>query len=168
MTATETQGKDRALTDAQAATGIMNPTVAELYALAIVNIPEAGSEGWEGILATIATAERPEDLDAAWRSSGGKDLVGRPLEVRSIRRMPSDYGQGLPFFLVVDGADLLTGEKVTLTTGSVGVVGALVIAHSRGWLPIRGTIVESDRPTESGYYPQHWAPYREPAKGKAE
>ena len=166
MTDTETTAQEAELTPAQEATGIMRPDLAELYASALAAIPEAGNEGWEGILATIARAERPEDLDAAWRSSGGRDFVGRPIEVRSLRRLPSDFGEGLPFFLVADSVDLETGELLAITTGAVGVVGAWAIAAVRGWLPIRGMIVQSERPTDAGYYPQHWQPYREPAAGR--
>lgn len=167
MTTTETTAQGAELTAAQEATGIMRPELAEVFAAAIGTIPEAGNEGWEGILATVARAERPEDLDAPWRSAGGKAFVGRPMEVRGMRRMPSSFEEGMPFFLVLDAVDLLTGEVTAITTGSVGVVGPLAIAHARGWLPIRGTIVESARPTEAGYYPQHWQMLRETPKAKA-
>jgi len=150
------------LTPAQESTGIMRADLAELFAQGLATIPEAGQEGWEGILATLARVEHPEDLDAPWRSSGGRDVVGRPIEVRGLRRMPSSFGEGVPFFLIADAVDLLTGEVLAVTTGSTGVVGAWIIANMRGWMPIRGMIVESERPTEQGYYPQHWQPYREP------
>ena len=156
MTKPETAGNASALTPAQESTGIVRADLAETFAMALGTIPEAGQEGWEGILATIARAERPEDLDAPWRAAGGKAYIGRPLEVRSMRRMPSSYDEGLPFFLVLDAVDLLTGEVIAITTGSVGVVGPLAIANARGWVPIRGSIVESARPTDAGFYPQHW------------
>jgi hypothetical protein len=70
--------------------------------------------------------------------------------------MESEFAGGLPFFLIVDAADLETGELVTITTGAVSVVAQLAKAHQLGQIPgWRVVPRQAERPSASGYYPQH-------------
>lgn len=129
--------------------------VLETYEAMIESVPEAGGEGFEGILAAIALATDVRDLDAPWRSSGLADLANQPLVLTGIRKMPSDYPDGLPWFLIADGAILSTGETIAITTGAVSVVAQLVKAWTLNAFPLRVIPRVSDRPSKSGYYPQH-------------
>jgi hypothetical protein len=125
------------------------------YEAMLAEVPDAGNEGIEGILEQIATATSATELDEPWRAGGLGKFVDTPLVVTGIRKMPSDFGSGLAFFLVVDGAVRATGEKVAVTTGSVSVVAQLVKAWSLGAFPMAVIPRLSKRPTKDGYYPQH-------------
>lgn len=134
---------------------ILPPAVVEAYESMITDVPEAGGDGFASILAALAGATDVADLDAPWRSQGLGDLVNVPLRIMGIRRMPSDYPGGLPWFLVADGAVLGTGERVTFTTGAVSVVAQLVKAHQLGAFPLDVIPRQSERPSANGYFPQH-------------
>ncbi len=133
----------------------IRPEVVAAYEAMIDLVPDAGGEGFDGILEQIARAGGLADLDAPWRSGGLEDYANVPLAVLAIRKMPSDFPGGLPWFLVVDAAVVETGERVTFTTGAVGVVAQLVKAHQLGAFPLVVIPRQSARPTASGYYPQH-------------
>lgn len=130
--------------------------VVAAYESMLAAVPDAGDGGgYERILEQIAAAESPADLDAAWRSGDLVELAGEPLVVRGIEKVPSDFGGGLPYFLVVDAVREATGESVKITTGAVSVVAQLVRAYAMGAFPLRVRPFVAERPTKSGYYPQH-------------
>lgn len=133
----------------------IRPEVVAAYESMIATVPEAGGDGFDGILAQLADAADVAALDAPWRSGGLEEWTNVPLAILGIRKMPSDYQGGLPWFLVVDAATVESGEKVTFTTGAVGVVAQLVKAHTMGAFPLVVIPRQSARPTSSGYYPQH-------------
>lgn len=134
---------------------IIRPEVIAAYTAMIEQVPEAGQDGFDGILASIAQAKGIHDLDAAWRSTGLEALRNRTIRVLGIRRMPSDYPGGLPWFLVIDAADVLTGETVAITTGAVSVVAQLVKAHQLDAFPMDVIPRVAERPSRSGYFPVH-------------
>lgn len=125
------------------------------FEAAITQVPDAGGDAFESIVGAIMAAGDVADLDAPWRSQGGSELLGVPIVVRAIRKLPASYGEGLPWFLVVDAAIAETGELVTFTTGSVTVVAQLVSAWAKGWYPLACTLVESERESARGFHPQH-------------
>lgn len=126
------------------------------YESMIVDVPDAGGDGIEGILLAIATATSAAELDEPWRAGGLGRYVDEPIVVTGIRKMPSDFGAGgLAWFLIVDGAVRATGEKVAATTGSISVVAQLVKAHNLGLFPLTVIPRLSKRPTADGYFPQH-------------
>lgn len=142
------------------AKGTTLPQVVQDFRTWAVDIPTGGEDTAQlSILETIAAAGTPTGLDAPWETTGTDTLLGRMLVISALKRMPSDYPTGLGFFLVVSGADADTGEAVTFTTGSVSVVGQLVKAFHEKWLPLKCELVESERPTKSGYKPQHLRVY---------
>lgn len=133
----------------------LRPDVVAIYESMIESVPEAGGDGVESILLALARATDPTDLDAPWRSEGLAELVNKRIVITGIRRMNSDYAGGLPWFLIIDGAIENTGETIAITTGSVSVVAQLVKAHAAGWFPLVATPRVSDRPSKSGFFPQH-------------
>jgi len=134
---------------------VLDPRVVEAYEGMIADVPEAGGDGFEAILEAIAAASSAAELDAPWRSAGLEGLANVPIVVSGIRKMPSDYPGGLPWFLVVDAAVRATGERITVTTGSVGVVAQLVKAWSLDAFPLTVVPRMAARPSRSGYYPMH-------------
>ena len=153
---TETEAPEGAGTE-PAASGVVIPNQAiEAFAAMAASIPEAGDGGFEGILAQLLTTTDAYALDAPWRSDGLTELLGARLRIDGLRRMESEYDSGLPFFLIVQAANLETGELVTLTTGAVSVVAQLTKAWDLGLIPGWRVIPrQADRPSKSGYYPQH-------------
>lgn len=129
--------------------------VIAFYERILEEVPDAGGDGIENILEQIAQAGDTSGLDEPWRAGGLGKYVDQAIVVQSIRKMPSDFGSGLSFFLVVDGAVRATGEKVTATTGSLSVVAQLLKAWQLGAFPVLVVPRLSKRPTKDGYYPQH-------------
>lgn len=129
--------------------------VVETYESMIATVPEAGGDGFDSILAAIALATDARDLDAPWRSEGLTAFANVPLVLTGIRRMPSDYPGGLPWFLIVDGAIEETGETIAITTGAVSVVAQLVKAWALDAFPLRVVPRVATRPSRNGYFPQH-------------
>jgi hypothetical protein len=134
---------------------LLRPEVVEAYEAMIATVPEAGGEGFEGILAAIALATDVADLDAPWRAEGLKAFVNAPIRVTGIRKMPSDYAGGLPWFLIIDGAIKATGETVAITTGAVSVVAQLVKAWQLGSYPLDVIPRIATRASRNGYFPMH-------------
>lgn len=128
--------------------------VIEAYDSMLAAIPDAEGEGYERILEQIAQATSPADLDSPWRAGDLAELAGIPLVVLGVRKRPSDFGGGLPWFLIVDAVIETTGEHVTITTGAVSVVAQLTKAYALNAFPLRVRAVVSERATASGYYPQ--------------
>ena len=136
--------------------GELSPNLLAKYNEMAATIPSSeDTTGLASILSQLADSGSAEALDAPWTSEGGKQYLNHPLQVTGLRRVPSDYPGGLPFFLVVTAVDESTASLVTFTTGAVAVVAQLVVAHARGWLPLSCKLVERERPTADGYYPQH-------------
>ncbi|MCL6626645.1 MAG: hypothetical protein K6T68_08695, partial [Alicyclobacillus shizuokensis] len=50
---------------------------------------------------------------------------------------------------------LSSGERLTVTTGSVSIVAQLARAVAIGALPLRCIPRVANKPTKQGYYPQH-------------
>jgi hypothetical protein len=147
-------------TDEQAADRIegkmvpLRAEVIEAYDSMLASVPDAEGEGYERILEQIAAATNPADLDSPWRSGDLAELAGIPLVIRGIRKRPSDFGGGLPWFLIVDAVNEVTGEPLVVTTGAVSVVAQLTKAYALNAFPLRVRPVVAERPTSSGYYPQ--------------
>lgn len=140
---------------------VIRPETVEAFAAMAADIPEAGGDGFDALLAQIINAQDVNDLDAPWRSDGLTAYLGKRLRIDGLRRMASEFGGGLPFFLIVEAGDLETGERVTVTTGAVSVVAQLVRAWSLGAIPGWRVIPrQADRPSSSGYFPQHLEPMR--------
>jgi hypothetical protein len=154
MTAQEAPAEDTATT-APVPVRQVEGQVVDYYESILESVPDAGGDGIEGILEQIAAAQDATGLDDPWRAGGLAKYLDKPLVIQSISKMPSDFGSGLSYFLVVDGAERATGEKVTVTTGSLSVVAQLLKAWQLDLFPVLVIPRASKRPTKDGYYPQH-------------
>lgn len=118
-------------------------------------IPTSGEDGLLAILELIVETEDPNRLDAAWNSAGFGDWLGYALTISNPRKAKSKLAGGLGWFLIVDAVVKATGEQVTLTTSATAIMGQILVAAARGWLPMDFTPLEKEEPTENGFYPQH-------------
>jgi hypothetical protein len=117
-------------------------------------VPDAGDEGLASIVDAILSAEDLAELDDPWQSDSLGKRAGHVLRIDRIRKAPSSFAGGLPYFLIIQGVDETTGEIFAATTSSVVTVLQLAKALTLAELPIRVRPVISERPTRSGYYPQ--------------
>lgn len=132
----------------------LSPALLAKFADMVTIVPDYETGGGEAILAAILSSKSLTELEAPW--TGGRDLpLNRPYVYQAIAKAPSDFGAGLPFYLVCTVIDPTNGETKEFTTGSISIVGQLVAAHSMGQFPIRAVAVESDKPSRNGYRPQH-------------
>lgn len=101
------------------------------------------------ILEQILSAQKSEDLDSPWNTSGFRSLVNVPVRIHKLSRAESDYkGEGVGWYLFVEGVRLDTGEKVGVTVGSPYVIAQLVKAFNWGDLPSDWRCIE--KTTSSG------------------
>jgi len=120
-----------------------------------VAIPADLGNGTEDILAKILAAETWDQLDAPWETSDIDDIQGLELTITKVTRRPSTFKGGLGVFLVVHLMDKRTGKEYVKTTGSVSVVGQIARAYFLGAMPLSVKWVRAERPSDSGYFPQH-------------
>lgn len=121
----------------------------------VAEIPEAGEDALESIIAAIATTETAADLDKPWRTDSMRELSGRELVIESVEKAESDYEDGLGWYLVVHFFDTTTGERTVGTTGAVGIVAQLIRAHHLKAFPLKVIVRVAERATKKGYHPMH-------------
>lgn len=131
------------------------PNTLDLFASMAASIPEGDEDGSMRIVEQVLAATDLGGLNAPWSGANADDLLGVPIRVNDLRRSTSDFAGGLGMYLIVSGHRCDTGEAITYTTGSVSVVAQLARAWALGALPVTATLVQSDRPSKAGYFPQH-------------
>lgn len=82
-----------------------------------------------------------------------QDLLDVPVEVFGFRFRPSDYSEGSPVFVVVNGIRLDTGDVVVLTTGGLNVIAQLINLAERDRLPSVWKLAVPNRASAAGHLP---------------
>ena len=82
---------------------------------------------------------------------GSKSFIERPFLLQRVEWQGSDgaYADALPFFAVLHGVDLETGEQIVLTSGAKSIVLTAALSATRGWLPQAFRITSTK--TANGY-----------------
>lgn len=97
-----------------------------------------------------------------------KDLIGKPIELRSVEWRSADEqftSEGaLPFFGIFT-ATTTDGEIVTFSCGAAAVVRKAAVAASKGWLPKWVKLVQLEK-TKSGYTPLSLVAVDAPVPGR--
>lgn len=127
----------------------------EQFAEMAVMIPADPGGGTEDILRKVLSAKTWGDVNTPWETSDIEDILGKPLRVVSVTRRPSTFAGGLGVFLVVKLRDAKTNAEYLKTTGSVSVVGQFASLYAMGATALLIEWCRADRPSESGFYPQH-------------
>lgn len=148
-----TQSNGTAL--AQVAQTDAEKALVQQFASMVTSLPVIPQDGGLGILASIFAATTLEELDRTWTDKGEDWALDRDLIFERLEYGESDFASGIGFYILVHGTDPDSGEEFVFSTGSVNVMGQLVMAHSMGQLPFVGRIVRNDRATRNGYHPQH-------------
>ncbi len=106
------------------------------------------------IIAQLLGAETDEELEQVGNAVGWRDLAGVPMEIHGFRFRPSSYEEGAPVYFVVDATNLISGERVVLTTGSGNILAQLTNMARRNTLVGAVRALEiADTPTKAGFRP---------------
>lgn len=91
-----------------------------------VEIVDDPNEISRQIVAQLLAADSDEELENFGNATGWRELMSVPMELHGFRWLPSTFeGQGSAVFFVVSATRMDTGERVTLTTGSMNVLAQL-------------------------------------------
>lgn len=134
---------------------ILPDAVIKQFAAMVTVIEDYEPGDGSQIIEQILSAKGLGDLDAPWKG-GRKAPIGRPLWITGIKKAPSDFVGGLPFFLVLTCVAPNSGEVTEYTAGGTSIVAQLVRAHTLGEFPIAGTIIEVESKRNPGSKPQHF------------
>lgn len=139
-----------------ATTGLLaEPGGLETMELLVNDLPEIDADdAVERILADLLAARTAADLNKPWEATGVEAFVGVPLNILEVGRAPSDY-DGIGVYLVVRAMNIRTHEPVVFTTGATMIMGALIMCHRNGWLPIIATPRTGKRKTRKGHDTYH-------------
>lgn len=135
-------------------------SINEYLSRIVEKLPDQDEGDAYGILAQIINAESLEDLDSPWQSAGMKAYDGYAVEIRSIKKMPSDIPGGLDWYLLCEGIVMETGEYKAFSTSASAVLAQLLVAYDRGYFPYQCYIRIAKKPTKKGFYPMHLETYR--------
>jgi hypothetical protein len=134
----------------------ISPATMKRFADMAAMLPRSEGDGAERIINQILNSQSVQDTNEIWGDlADAAKLVGQELTFETVKVMESDYTDGLGVWLLVEAVKNETGEAVMFGTGSVSIVGQLVLAYTRDEFPFAGKIVQSDKATKDGYYPQH-------------
>lgn len=159
---------DRAQADLDEQQGLLDRLPADLvrrFSEMALMLPETESDSGAGIIEAILGAVDVHDLDAPWDTKDPDALIGQWLIITDATRSMSTYKESLGVFLVITAVQEDTGEEITFTTGSMSIVAQVVKAYAQDMLPLRAKLVRAEKPTASGYWPQHLVVHdKQPAK----
>lgn len=141
---------------------VATPEAINNYLTAIMEKLSEQDEGdISGIIAAIINADDVDGLDSPWQSAGMKKFKNHAIRIDSMKRMDSEYADGLPYYLLCEGTVLATGEHQAFTTSSVSIMAQLLVAWDRGLWPIVVYPRVARKPTKKGYYPMHLEIFRD-------
>lgn len=123
-----------------------------MFAEMATALDEYDTGGGDAILQSIFKAATLDDYNAMFAGDRGMPL-NRELKVIRVRYAKSDFAAGLPFYLVADVVNPQSGEVKEYTVGATVPVAILTRATFMGHLPMIVKLVESEKPTKSGYKP---------------
>lgn len=111
--------------------------------------------GSDAILQQIMNATTLDDYNAIFEGDRAFPL-GVEVKVTKARYAKSEYAQGAPFYLVIDGERLDTHTVGQWTLGAGVPLAMICRAAFNDQLPLIGKAYEADTPTKSGYKPINW------------
>lgn len=129
--------------------------VLEQFAQMASALDEFDTEGMDGIMKDIFAVNTVADYNRIFE--GDRELPeDKIIQVDRVRYARSEFAAGLPFYLVIDGVDVQSGEVGQWVTGATTIVAMLTRAAFAGHLPCVGFARKSKKPTKNGYTPVNW------------
>lgn len=110
------------------------------------------------MLEKILSATTVDEVYAVQDVRHARDILGEAFEATDIRFNVSDYTDGVPFYLIVDGYDVATGDKITVTCGGATVMAQLYQLKRLGAFPAKVKFQQAKKATKQGYFPLHIEP----------
>jgi len=147
---------------------IRDPQLLAKFAEMVTLIPSQDDHAMERIFARILSASTWQDIDRPWRTTDVESVAGKIFRLNGARRVPSDYRDGLGFFLAMELTDISTGEDTVISNGSVAVIGQVVKLYQLKAIPCLIEFVVAERPTKDGYRPHHLAIHGVPGTRQAD
>lgn len=131
-------------------------SVMKEFSRMVTMIPEADdTDAAMDIVGQILGATDANTVDKPWQESEQAKMTGKQIIVTGLTRRASDFKDGLGVYLRVEYVDKNTGEYGFFNTGSTNIVAQLVKWFTLDALPILVLVVEADKASSNGYYPQH-------------
>lgn len=118
-------------------------------------VPDLDDDPTPRMAAAILAAADPLDWNSVFESKSIKKSARQLVRFESIRKAPSSFQGGIPYYLVADVTYLETGETGVMSVSSMMAVIQLLAAHVNGWLPVECEVVQKDKATKNGFYPIH-------------
>lgn len=94
------------------------------------------------IVEQIARADSLEALFADHSSIGTKDIVGKPILISDCRLVESTITDSRGVYMLIEAADLTTGEVMLLNSGSPKIMMVIYQLKKRGMLPVECAVRE--------------------------
>ena len=114
------------------------------------------------MVARILSATSLEEIMRPVTTTDAESILNETLVLRGYSKMPSTKKDSrLRFYLLLDCVNM-DGEPVTVSCGSANVMARTIALSRNGHLPAYVAIVQSPRPTASGYYPLDLEPRTKP------
>jgi len=114
----------------------------------------SGSDAQKDILERILNASDDDEAENIGQALGWQNYLGQPMGILSFRPAPSEKeGDGPPFYLLVDIKNMISGDELTVSIGSWGVIAQLINLAERGKIPGAIRILEKGEETKAGRNP---------------
>lgn len=145
MTATDVEVVGGELVD------LPDKTVKTMDALGI-RLSDPSDIAWK-IAEQLFQAETIDELLDEGGERGWLRHEGEPVSILNVWWLPSDFGESLGFYALVEATVLNTGERVTLSSGSTNVVVQIAGMIKLDQLDTPVRLVKAKKPTSKGFYP---------------
>lgn len=106
------------------------------------------------ILNQILNATDDDELENIGQANGWQNYLGVPMGIWGFRPFPSEKeGEGPPFYLLVNVTNGISGDELTVSIGSWGVIAQLINLAKRGKIPGAVRILVKGEETKAGRNP---------------
>jgi len=108
----------------------------------------------QDILNRILNASDDDEAENVGGAMGWQNYMGYPMVIHSFRPLPSEKkGDGPPFYLLCELSNTVTGDNLTVSIGSWGVLAQLINLAKRGKIPGAVRILTKGEETKAGRNP---------------
>lgn len=108
----------------------------------------------QDILEKILNASDDDEAENVGGALGWQNYLGIPMTIQGFRPLPSEkQGDGPPFYLLCELTNMVTGDNLTASIGSWGVLAQLINLAKRGKIPGAIRILTKGEETKAGRNP---------------
>jgi|SRR5215475_2086292 len=112
------------------------------------------SNAQQDILERILNATDDDEAENIGGALGWQNYLGVPMIIQSFRPLPTEKkGDGPPFYLLCEVSNVITGDNLTVSIGSWGVLAQLINLAERGKIPGAVRILTKGDETKAGRNP---------------